>query len=304
MNLTNSIWENRIKEPQIQEWLSNFDTSPNTLVNEQLHALYLLSQFMYFGDLQMRELLKALYRDLYKYPIVERIRKDNGNTTDSHFISDAFDEELDKTRFLGVGNPSESGTHLLYYFRQENLLKKELFIHGHEIFARSGSPPTLNLRRPDVKRYVFIDDFCGSGDQASSYSEGIVSDIKNLDSNIEVAYYMLFSTSKGLKTVRDETMFDRVECVFELDNSYKCFEANSRYFYKMADKLDKTFAKNMCLKYGQRLVIAHPLGYRDCQLLIGFHHNIPDNTLPVIWYSGTQGPIWKPIFKRYPKKED
>src|SRR5262249_51227224 len=155
--------------------------------DERLHALYLLSQFMYFGSRQMRELMKVLFRDLFKYPLVSRIRKANGDSLDINLINDVFSRELDNTLFLGVGNPSESGSHLLYYFRQENGLAKTRFIHTHEIFQRQrpgwwqrfwslfsmsmGSiPGSLRFRQEEITRYVFIDDFCGSGHQGISYS--------------------------------------------------------------------------------------------------------------------------------------
>src|SRR5258708_40104948 len=123
---------------------------------------------MYFGSRQMRALLKSLYRDKFKYPIVERIRRANADTLDAGLIQAQFKEALDRTRFLGVGNPSESGVHLLYYYRQENQLKKKYFINAHEIFTVSDAKRVL--RYPDVTRYVFIDDFCGSGSQGKRYS--------------------------------------------------------------------------------------------------------------------------------------
>ena len=138
--LNETIWENKADNVRIQAWLDNFQENTSSNHSEQLHALYLLRQFIYFGSRQIRELLKSLFRDLFKYPIVEQIRKDNGDTTDVDFIYRRFTEELSKTRFLGMGNPSESGAHLLYYFRQENSLPKNSFIHSHQIFNRYGTP--------------------------------------------------------------------------------------------------------------------------------------------------------------------
>ena len=66
-----------------------------------------------------QELMRVLFRDLYRYPIVEQIRKANNDTTNIDLINREFQDALDRTLFLGVGNPSESGCHLLYYFRQE-----------------------------------------------------------------------------------------------------------------------------------------------------------------------------------------
>lgn len=318
-NLSETIWEGKASEPQLNAWLDNFATSANGSKDEcTLHALYLLSQFMYFGNRQMRELMRVLFRDLYRYPIVEQIRKAHNDTTDIALISREFQDALDRTLFLGVGNPSESGYHLLYYFRQENGLPKTRFAHSHEVFQRKRLSKwqmlqallfsrkaryagTLTLRQPNINRYVFIDDFCGSGHQGWAYSKDIVEDIKSFDSAIEVSYFVLFATTKGMDFVRKNTAFDVVHCVYELDDTFRCFSPLSRYFPSHSKKITATFAEQMCRFYGSSLVPDDPLGYDDGQLLIGFHHNTPDNTLPIFWYDEPGGTNWMPIFKRYPK---
>ena len=179
--LNATIWAGRAPWSKIEEWLSNFEPDTEQNKSECLHALHLLSQFMYFGSTEIRELLRSLYRDLYRYPVVESIRKRNSDTVNQTLINDEFSRFLKQTRFVGVGNPSESGTHLLYYFRQENKLPNDLFIHAHQVFSRYGDRATPQLKSPEVMKYVFIDDLCGSGNQASIYSSEIVQAIKDLD---------------------------------------------------------------------------------------------------------------------------
>ncbi len=309
--LNETTWERKADQPKVERWLDNFKDE-----KEKIHLLYLLSQFMYFGDLQMKELLKGLYRDLFKYRVVEQIRKNNNNTTDLLFIQKTFIEEEKKTIFLGMGNPSESGTHLLYFFRQENKLSKNRFLNAFEIFKRSGSSDSL--RFPHITHFVFIDDFCGSGSQANQYSKEIVERIKAINASIHTSYLMLFATKQGKENVKKQTKFDYVEALVELDDSFKCFDTSSRYFGSYVGLIDKGFAKATCEKYGLDLMKSilaheglqepqltqaadrHKLGFNNCQLLIGFFHNTPDNTLPTIWYD--EGHInWSPVFKRYNK---
>jgi len=202
--LNETVWERRATEPAIEDWLNNFAHSSSTSSHEeQLHALFLLSNFMYFGSRQIRELLKAVYRDLYRYPIVESIRRAHADTLDSFIIDPEFRAQRNATRFIGVGNPSESGCHLLYYFRQENSLPKDLFIHTHQVFTRVGGG-SLQLRNSAVTRYIFIDDFCGSGEQGAEYSRDLVEDIKKLNPNAVVAYYVLFATAQGMNRLRSK----------------------------------------------------------------------------------------------------
>jgi hypothetical protein len=299
--LSEALWEGKANEPIIRDWLDNFIGRSCDMQYERLHVLFLLSNFMYFGSRQVRELLRAIYRDLYRYPIIERIRKNNNDTVDLNLIDHDFTETLQKTRFLGVGNPSESGSHLLYYFRQENRLPKTNFIHTHQIFDRYARRGPSHLRSPEVDRYIFIDDLCGSGNQGIEYSEEIVEDIKGIRPDAFVAYYMLFATEAGIDNVRTNAGFDDVQCVFELDSSFKVFAGNSRIFSKSTDGISKSMAESICRFYGQLLWPPGPLGYDDCQLLLAFHHNTPDNTLPIFWYDEQVNPKWVPIFRRYPK---
>ena len=299
--LTQHLWSDMVNWPMIMEWLKNFPENQPGGRSERLHGAFLLSQFMYFGIREMRELLKALYRDVYKYPIVERLRLSQADSVDYEHLAALFEAELDRTRFLGVGNPSESGTHLLYYFRQENRLRSELFLNGHEVFDRTGDLTTPRLKEPDIRHYVFIDDFCGSGTQATSYSASLVADIKRLTPEAHVSYYVLFSTAQGINTVKACTAFDDVACVCELDETFRCFSEASRYFRNATEEIDKGFAEAMCRRYGADLLPGHELGFDDGQLLIGFFHNVPDNTLPVIWQRQAAPIPWVPAFKRYPK---
>lgn len=295
--LNETLWENKVNKIRIERWLQNFNTE-----DEKLHALFLLSQFMYFGSLQMRELLKGLYRDLYKYRVIEKIRILNNDTVDQVFLEKSFSEALSKTRFLGVGNPSESGTHLLYFFRQENKLPKKLFIDSQEIIDRQ-DPNNIKLLDPSIKEYVFFDDFCGTGSQAKMYSKRIISEIKSIDPNVKVSYLMLFATKRGKEFIRTKTLFDYVETIFEFDDSFRCFGDESRYFHDDDPKfIQKSFAESVCGAAGLNMMKEdkNKLGFGDCQLLVGFYHNTPDNTLPIFWWD-EQSPKWYPIFKRYNK---
>jgi len=57
--LNETIWERRVTVPAIDEWLQNFAATNGPSPGERAHALFLLSNFMYFGSRQIREVLKA-----------------------------------------------------------------------------------------------------------------------------------------------------------------------------------------------------------------------------------------------------
>lgn len=312
--LNSTLWEYRALRPRINEWLANFNTDL-----EREYALYLLSRMMYFSSSNIRNLLKALYRDLYRYPIIQEIRRANGNTLDEAFIEAEFNKELMHTRFLGVGNPSESGVHLLYYFRQENRIPKRLFVNTDDVIQRH-TDGSISLRSDfkEATRFVFIDDLCGSGKQATEDTnvQRCVSQLKSIKKDARISYLMLFGLSEGVKKVKKCGLYDDADTVIELDNSYKCFSDVSRYFQDGIHRKD--VAEDIVYRYGYyiiheylRLLGKNPiiqdlgakknaLGFGNCQLLISMHHNTPDNTLPIIWFDEIEG-LWNPIFKRYNK---
>ena len=129
MVLNEWAWENRVPWPVVEDWLRNFDGRGGLREEiEKLHALFVLAQFLYFGSIEIRVLLRALYRDLFLIPLIHEVRAANASSRDLAVIGDGVAKELRATRFLGVGTPSESGVHLLYYFRQENDMSKDQFL--------------------------------------------------------------------------------------------------------------------------------------------------------------------------------
>jgi hypothetical protein len=291
--LNGAMWHGQVDASTLGQWLRNFGEP-----DEREHALYLLSHFMYFDQALMRAMLKSMYRDHIKYPAVATIRRINNDTTDLAIINDCYAQQLRGTRFLGIGNPSESGTHLLYYFRQASDLPKDYFVNFHELFDYTSDPIHV---RSDIVRVVIIDDLAGSGDQAIQYSGQPLAEIQRRSPTpVRVEYHVLFATKKALERIRQNTNFDDVRAVYEIDDSFKCVAASSRYFPASGFSLQT--AHQLASKYGSRLLPDHPLGYRDGQLLLGFCHNIPDNTLPIVWQSGSIASPWFPIFRRYDKK--
>lgn len=301
--LSDYAWERRIDKRSVEDWLANFDgRSGQDIDVEQLHALYLLSQFLYFGVREIRVLLQALYRDLYLIPLIQEVRKKLGGTRDSVSIDAALTAELKATRFLGVGNPSESGVHLLYYFRQENKLTKKHFLDTAEIFKVDGA--TRSVRDKAIGRYVFLDDVCGSGDTAVDYSRNFLEELRRQRPKAHIAYHAIFATADGLKNVRENSVFgEHAKAVFTLDESYRSLSSKSRYFKLRPDPIDCALLTKVGLHYGKLLAPRHPGGFNNDQLLLGFSHNIPDNTLPIIWRDPTNGaPIpWTAALRRYMK---
>jgi len=301
--LDTCVWRKGVDKPTIEQWLKEFGTDGKPGTPGRLHALYLLSRFMYFGEEQVRALLRALYRDHFRYPIVAEIRRRAGDTRDEDVLRAGFDLALSRTRFLAMGNPSESGTHLLYHYRQENELTSKHFINPHEIFDLTQKEPVL--ANPEITRYVFIDDFCGSGIQGVRYSRALMQRITGAAEQAgvkpRIEYHVLVGTTKGLQRVRTEAKFDDIACVLELDETFRAFSESSRYFRNPSGGIDREIAHALARRYGEELSPDEALGFENGQLMLAFVHNTPNNTLPIFWHPGHAKRTWYPIFRRYDK---
>lgn len=311
--LVNHVWDKEVGWPEIEAWVNNFNGQIFNKDEEQLYALLSLSRYMYFSKRLVREMLKSLYRDHFESPMLQRIRRNLGGTKDSSLIRRIYDKELLATRFIGVGNPAESGAHLLYYFRQVNRLPKELFVDIAGAFSQTiektrdgeNSRWVENIRYSQkdggVSRYVFFDDLVGSGTQVSLYLTEHLKKIRQAKQHLDISFISLFATTNGLEKLNRESLFDgRAMCLFELDNTFKAYEVSSRYFSNSPCWFDRGMLQKMTDGYGKKLCPAHPLGYENGQLLIAFTHNTPDNAPPIFWNEGRLIP-WAPIFVRYDK---
>ena len=298
------LWGNRIKEKNIDLWLENFNDSEDHLKEKRL-ALTLLNQFMFYDLREIRQALKSLFKDLFLAPYISKYRKQY----DSYSMKDYttyIEEVLKKTRFLGVGNPSESSSLLLYFFRQKNNISKDYFTESCQFLME-------NPENNNIENLIYIDDLSASGSQATRNLCNIINRIREIREeskiDINISYFTLFATSDALKHLKDfkdkngKKLFDRVDSIFELDSTYKVFSQESRY---IENNIDKEFFKNLCKdKYLNKCQIEDiskngECGYGDTQLLLGFFYNMPNNTLPMFWSSNP--PDWNPLFKRYNKK--
>lgn len=292
--LSLEAWKDKVDGADVSLWLNNFDP------NECVEASFLLSSFMYFDNNSVRELLRRAYQDLYMRPEVFKIRRKYSNTLDIGIIQGKYNKVLEHTRFINIGNPSESSAHLLYYYRQENELPVHLFINAHQIYKHTieGEEIKTQLDISNIDTIIFIEDFCGSGTQATEYYNKFVKPIKDNSGSIRIIFHSLFATQVGYDIVNG-LGYDEVKTVFLLDDSFKCFSEVSRFFNDHNNDI-KDRCQELCTVHGNKLCQEHPLGYKDGQLLIGFYHNTPNNTLPIFWSSTTS---WNPIFKRYKKRK-
>lgn len=135
-------WRNGLELSMINKWLENFTGEAlGSKKNEENLALWMLYNFTYFNEEEVKHLCKLL---LKKYLHIALQDKAAG--------LGEINNVLKNSKFVPLGRSSESGAYVLYLFRQENDLPVIFF--GDD----------LELRKD--QSVVFIDDMTLSGNQA------------------------------------------------------------------------------------------------------------------------------------------
>jgi hypothetical protein len=246
------------REKDIVSWLENFDPSHRALAIKILHKVKVHST----EDCQ--RWCQKLHSKL-----PEEIR----NSSDTFYV--------------GLGLPSESGSLVSYYYRTINGLAPEMFLD----FREAADPAALEHRR--ARNLIFLDDSIGSGNQAIEFWQKLSSLLGRGVDGLNFYYLAFLSRGAGKENVEKHTRF-KVNVMRELNESDEAFGSGSAVFEDGCREI----AKEIFWKYGFRLEPKLPLGFREGQLLIAFDHNVPNNTLPVLWSSADN---WFPLFKRYDK---
>lgn len=279
---------NTIHETGINKWLSNFVGDAlctkdldreNAISLERRIALFLLCNFIYFNEEEVKHLMKIM---LEKY--IHKIFSNQGLT---EVDDDQINLLIRRTQFSPLGNQSESSSYMLYLFRQINDLSKYDFEDKKE-----------------SDNIVFVDDFSITGSQSDRYiKKYLVEHSENKSKNFYVL--LMVSTQEAIIKIKSiPEVKDVFPCII-MDNTSKAFSEESIIFQGYSQEL-KEQAKKLCQHYGELIVSkedkkngATAFGFGGGEYLLGTYYNTPNNTLPIFW---SEENLWQPIFRRYNKK--
>lgn len=281
INYNKYIWEDRLGEKDIEDWLNNFNGRVLNDNEEKEIAFDLLKNFLYYNENEIKYLCKILFLIFKRKKIGEFLMNDSSFRE----AENLFKKYLEKCRFSHIGRPSESGCFMLYYFRQNNKLPISIFLDRWEDISQ------------EIRSILFIDDFLGTGNTAVRFWKNpIVQNIIEKHPNIDLYYLVIFALKNGLVNVRTNTNFKIVSSQI-FNEEYRIFSDES-YIFLVKEKREK--ARCICENYGKYLEgNKYALGYNNSEALLGFHHNIPNNTIPIIWSTKND---WYPLFKREGKR--
>lgn len=224
--------------------------------NDRITALKLLDKLTYIQNKDMKIFIKASYNKL-----LANINKDNLNDCD----------------ISSIGEITSGSTHFLKPFQEENSISSRLFRTVEE----------LNLLSKDNKlkeTLIFIDDFVGSGNTFIKWYN------RNIDllNKFKTIFYVCFTAfQNGLDKIQEETKV-QVICAYLIEESQQVIDGT--LFHDEETKI----IKDLVEKYSSRIGTDYIFGYDNCQLLLSFEDNIPNNSLGLLWWQKN----WIPLLER------
>ena len=277
-----SVWP-LYSELDSDNWLSNF------LPNEKKIAERLLTNFCYFNESMTQALLKASVQSYFSAAANEDY---SINYTINRFIQETafITSEGEKPR------PTDSG-HIF-----ARILRDKFDIPDEQIFW----PGTAINQLSKFKRFVFVDDFTGSGNQfidtweAKHNVNGKLLSFSELSSQpgLSFAYCCCLSTKKARINIKENAAVVALLSAHQLTEENSVVSPVSRVWEGIDANTAIQVIKDASARAGYD---AENCGQNDWRgfhclgLAIAFNHGIPDASLP-LFFSQRNG--WKPLKMR------
>ena len=274
-----SIWP-VFEEFNSEEWLSNFYPCERR-IGERL-----LTNFTYYNE----RMTDALLRSSISSYVGSQVQAEEDT-----------DVSFGKTAFVicegEAPNPADSG----HLFARK--LRDRLGISEKKIFFPSGALAQRNR----FDRFVFIDDFAGSGDQFVKTWKSVrdvngcdlsFQELANRSPNYSFAYCCCISTKKAKKEINEAAPVVALSPAHLLTKRHCAANPQSPIW----TDLDANEAVETIRQVSARAGFSAEnggqkdwRGYRKLGLSLAFNHGIPDASLP-IYFSQRNG--WKPLMTR------
>ena len=192
------------------------------------------------------------------------------------------------------GKPAQSGPSYARMYAATNS------ITVHNVASFDGIPEALG-KNDQIRAIVFVDDIIASGGSAVESLRKLneICGVLLKEKEAMVFISSICSLQRGrekLENAINEVPFEAEVIVSDpLTEADQCFSEKSEVFNSPEDR---NKAKQIARDYGKKLQKPQPLGYKNGQLLVVFHDNCPNNTLPILWRESTGQVKWTPLFKR------
>lgn len=243
-------------------------------------ALRLLTRLQYFSD----EDIRGIWRESYSADLPANLKGA-------------------KTLYVGLGRAGKSGPMQLYLVKQAvgDLPTSQRSFDTKTAFR---SVDALSEEGLSADSIVFVDDFVGTGQQATSFLQGVLEKYPWIEER-SLYLWALVGFDDAVQHVKDYTpQLESVVVGRRLAASAHAFSVENSLW---DSDQDRESAAEWCRQLGRELLsgefndpAAHALGWNGSEALLAFSYNTPNNTLPIFWAKGmVQGEVWEPLLPRF-----
>ena len=271
-------WGSYKSSEDVRAWLDQF--ADNT---EKRLMFSLLKHIRFFGQKQIGEKMEDIHAQIQRKLAQRRVaRPADRRRARSDILLSSF------------GSLGQSGSFYARQYAQRNKVIDQNAVHFDRI-------PKALKENEHIKAVVFVDDIIASGDfvvqQLDELNEKCGELIHKKAATVFIS--AICGLKAGIERLESATnkvpFYTEVIVTDPLNEADQCFSEKSEIFDSHEDR---NTARQIASKHGKNIQKRQPLGYRGGQLLVVFHDNCPNNTLPILWCEST-GPVkWRPLFKR------
>ncbi len=150
----------------------------------------------------------------------------------------------------------------------------------------------------DLKMIIFVDDFCGSGQQFSDFADFVgLEDLMAANADCRFVYLTVAAHEDGIGQVHKK--YPRVEFIAGevLGAAHHFFEGENLRNFKVDGLIQRLQADydRIAKEVGFGLGKVPALGFEEQALCYAFDHGTPNNTLPIFWNQRDQ---WSSLVDR------
>jgi len=267
-NLIHSgIW-GEIRLQRLNDWIGCFENH-----NAALLAAYLLDNLCFRSRDQFTSMLDVLFSDA-------RVSLNGSGLT---LLTDVL-KKVPTGKALSIciapvlgpsSPPTKSGPYILRLAQRQFRMKPNWM-----------SWPAHIHYGADLSNVIFVDDFCGTGEQFCEFAAEIqLQERHEQFPNIQFWYYVATIHDKGLKTLTEKLPFVSIRYAEHLTASSAVFSDECFNRYQIPG-----FQQLVCSEYDRILQAAQlPTrgtfadGFGKLSLAYAYAHATPNNTLPIFW---------------------
>jgi hypothetical protein len=265
----------QVGEDRVRAWLNQFGEA-----TDQRIMFTLLENLRFYSSTNVRAKLREAHGIVIR-EIASRgiVRQDRGGQ-----------KRADNVLITYLGQAGKSGPHYVRLYADENRIYINRIVDPHTLRAALAEVE-------DLHGLVIVDDFVGTGTQASASLHRIFTDAGEVLQERGITVFLtcvsgFANAAEAIEAAMPGTSSLVVHLCDPLSESDRCFSPTSTVF---DNAIDRQRAQEIATRIGLRLEKRHPLGYGDCQSLVIFEYNCPNNTLPILW---KQTDDWAALFPR------